>query len=291
MRRRQSQWERLLGEAATLLVILAIVLPLLAVLFGSIQTERALLTDVRNPLPKEITLANFRAVLSGRAGGQGMILPANVSNFPRAFVNSVVISLSVTFLTLVLGALSAYAVCRLRVAWVRSFMYANIFSRMVPVITLLVPLYILFSSLRLLNTLAGVIMIEVGFLLPYSIWILAAYFSSLPGELEDAARVDGCSRLGALVRIILPLSAPGMAASGVILFMMSWHELMIPLIISARPEATTVPVVVAALATDYTVFYTVAMAVSIVGLAPSVLLALALRRYVVHGLTAGALKG
>jgi multiple sugar transport system permease protein len=162
---------------------------------------------------------------------------------------------------------------------------------MVPIVVLMVPLYVTLRRLELLNSLPGIVVAEVGLLVPYSIWILASYFAALPGELEDAARIDGCSRFGAFLRVVLPLSAPGLAASGVIMFILSWHELLIPLIVASRPEAMTVPVILASLVSDFYVFYTLMMAISLLGLLPTVILVMLLQRYVVRGLTSGALKG
>lgn len=296
MARRRSRGARVTLYGLNLLVIFFLVAPLVAVVFGSVQTERALLSDVLNPLPKEVTLSNFQILLAGGQQGdrifeQANYFPANLRSFPRAFLNSVVVATSVTVLTLTIGALSAYAVSRLRFRWTRVFLYATLTSRMVPIIVLMVPLYVTLRRLELLNSLPGVVVAEVGLLLPYAIWILTSYFAALPVELEDAARIDGCSRWGAFLRVVLPLSAPGLAAAGVIMFILSWHELLIPLLITSRPEVMTVPVILAGLVSDFYVFYTLMMAISLLGLLPTVLLVMLLQRYVVHGLTSGALKG
>jgi multiple sugar transport system permease protein len=116
-------------------------------------------------------------------------------------------------------------------------------------------------------------------------------FASLPPELEDAARVDGCTRFGAFVRAVLPLSAPGLAACGVVMFVISWHELLLPLIVLSRPDVMTLPVVLAGLVSDYFVFFTLMMAICLLGLLPTMVLVLLLQRYVVHGLVSGAVKG
>jgi multiple sugar transport system permease protein len=113
----------------------------------------------------------------------------------------------------------------------------------------------------------------------------------LPVELEDAARIDGCTRFGAFWRIVLPLATPGLAACATIMFILSWHELLIPLIVVSRPEVMTLPVVLAGLVSDYFVFFTLMMAICLLGLAPTLLLVLLLQKYVVRGLVAGALKG
>src|SRR4029077_9877588 len=128
-------------------------------------------------------------------------------------------------------------------------------------------------------------------LLPYAILILVPYFAAFPSELEDAARIDGCTRWCALLRIILPLSTPGLAACGVILFILSWNELVIPLIVASRPEVMTVPVILAGLVSDYFVFFTLMMVICLLGLLPTLVLVLALQKYVVRRLVAGALKG
>ena len=196
-----------------------------------------------------------------------------------------------TLTALVLPSPSAYTVARLRVRWTRALLQMSALSRMVPLIVLMVPLYVLFRTYGLLNSLSGVILAEVGFLIPYAIMILVPYFASFPGELEDAARIDGCTRFTAFLRMILPLSTPGLAACAVILFIISWHELLIPLIVVSRPEAMTVPVILAGLVSDYFVFFTLMMAICLLGLLPTLALVLLLQKYVVRGLVSGAVKG
>ncbi|HTE64977.1 MAG TPA: carbohydrate ABC transporter permease, partial [Candidatus Binatia bacterium] len=198
---------------------------------------------------------------------------------------------AVTLIALALASLSAYTIARLRVRWTRTLLQMSAMSRMVPLIVLMVPLYVLFRTYGLLNSLTGVILAEVGFLIPYAIMILVPYFASFPGELEDAARIDGCTRFTAFVRMILPLSTPGLAACAVILFIISWHELLIPLIVVNRPEAMTVPVILAGLVSDYFVFFTLMMAICLLGLLPTLALVLLLQKYVVRGLVSGAVKG
>jgi multiple sugar transport system permease protein len=275
---------------ANVVVISGIMLPLMALFLGSLQTEGSLLNDPYSLRPRELTAVNFQ-VLFGMAEGSTMYVPAPVKAFGQAFLNSIIVALATTLGVLVLGSLSAYAVTRLRFRGNRSFVYALLFSRMVPVIVLLIPLFLALRAMNLLNTLAGVIITEVGFIIPYAVWILMTYFASLPSELEDAARIDGCTRFGSFVRIVLPLSAPGMASCAVITFMLSWQELLIPLVVTAKPELMTIPVVLASLVSDVYVEYTLMTAIAVVGLLPSVVIAILMQRYVVKGLTAGAVKG
>jgi multiple sugar transport system permease protein len=279
-------------------VIAFLVGPLVPVVLGSLHSEKSLQQDVRSLLlrPREFTTANYRLILSGGSERgpifeQVTYLPKSVERFPAAFLNSLVVGIVVTVATVIIASLSAYTIARLRLGWTRILLRVSVASRMIPLIVLMIPLYVMFRSYGLLNSLSGVIVAEIGFLLPYAVLILVPYFASFPSELEDAARIDGCTRFTAFLRVLLPLSAPGLAACGVIVFVISWHELLIPLIVVSRPEFMTLPVVLAGLVSDYFVFFTLMMAICLLGLLPTVALVLLLRKYIVRGLVAGALKG
>lgn len=282
--------------AGNLCAIAFLLLPFVPVVLGSLQSEKSVQQDTRALLPAEYTLANFRLILSGgRSKGpifeQVSYLPKSVERFPSAFLNSLLVGAAVTFGALAAASLSAYALARLRLRWTQTLLQASVISRMVPLVVLMVPLYVLFRRYNLLNSLAGVVVAEVGLLLPYAVLILVPYFAALPPDLEDAARIDGCTRWQAFLRVVLPLSAPGLAACGVILFILSWHELLVPLILVSRPELMTVPVVLAGLVSDYFVFFTLMMAICLLGLLPTLVLVLTLQKFVVRGLVSGALKG
>lgn len=283
-------------HAANLLVILFILLPIFAVVIGSIQSERTLQADTRAILPPEYTFDNFRVILTqgeqkGRVFEQATYLPDNIKTFYAAALNSLIVAVSVTTLTLVLGALSAYTIARLRVPWTMWLLQANIAARFVPIIVLMIPLYVMFRSAGMLNTLWGVIIAQTGFLLPYAILILAPYFETISFELEEAARIDGCSRFTAFVRIVLPLSTPGLSSCGAIIFIISWQDLLITMILNSRREFMTLPVVIASLVGDVHVFFDLLMAICLLALLPSVVLVMLLQKYVVQGLSAGAVKG
>jgi multiple sugar transport system permease protein len=293
---RLSWPRRVVLWAGNLCAIAFLLLPFVPVVLGSLQSEKSIQKDTRALLPAEYTLANFRLILSGgRSKGpifeQVSYLPKSVERFPSAFFNSLLVGSVVTFGALAAASLSAYALARLRLRWTQALLQASVISRMVPLVVLMVPLYVLFRRYNLLNSLAGVIVAEVGLLLPYAVLILVPYFAALPPDLEDAARIDGCTRWQAFLRVVLPLSAPGLAACGVILFILSWHELLVPLILVSRPELMTVPVVLAGLVSDYFVFFTLMMAICLLGLLPTLVLVLTLQKFVVRGLVSGALKG
>ena len=287
---------RLALHAANLAVIAFFLLPLVAALLGALQSEKSLQAATRSLLPPEWTLDNFRVILSGGAQKgaifeQATYLPDNVKKIYYAIGNSAVIAVSVTLLTLVFASLSAYTVARLRLRWVASLMNLNVFARFVPIIVLMIPLYVTFRSIGLLNSIWGVIIAETGFLLPYGVLILAPYFATIPRELDEAARIDGCSRFTAFLRVTLPLSTPALASYGAIVFIISWNDLLIPLILNNRAEFMTLPVVIASLVGDVHVFFNLMMAICLVALTPSVILVLLLRKFVVQGLAAGGVKG
>lgn len=293
---RHTRSIRLALHAANIAVILFILLPVAAVVIGSVQSEKSLQADTHRVLPAEYTFDNFLVILSkgeqkGRIFEQITYLPDNIKKFYTAFTNSFVVAISVTVLTLLFGSLSAYTIARLRYRWTMFLLQANIVSRFVPAIVLMIPLYIVIRSLGQLNTLQGVIVAETGFLLPYAILILAPYFDAIPSELEEAARIDGCTRLRAFVHIVLPLATPALAACGVIVFIVSWHELLIPLILNARPDFMTLPVVIASLVGDLFIFFNMVMAICLLALLPTVILVALLQKYIVEGLAAGAVKG
>ncbi|HTR85168.1 MAG TPA: carbohydrate ABC transporter permease [Reyranella sp.] len=296
MMRVKSPVARLMFHLANLMVIVFILLPLVATFIASIQSEKALQADTRRVTPLEFTLDNFTVILTkgeqrGRIFEQATYLPENIKHFYAASLNSTIVSVSVTFLTLLFGSLSAYTIARQRYRWTLFLLQANIVARFVPVIVLMIPLYIVMRSLGQLNTLTGVIVAETAFLLPYAILILAPYFDTIPGELEEAARIDGCTRFSAFVHIVLPLATPALAACGVIMFIISWHELLIPLILNARPDFMTLPVIIASLVGDVHVFFNLMMAICLLALLPTVVLVMLLQKYIVEGLAAGAVKG
>ena len=172
-------------HGANLLAIAFFVLPLVAAALGALQSEKSLQASTRTVLPPEWTLDNFRVILSGgtQKGAifeQVTYLPDNVKKIYFAVANSTIIAVAVTLATLVCASLSAYTVARLQLRWVVWLTNLNVFARFVPVIVLMIPLYVTFRKLGLLNSIWGVIIAETGFLLPYGILILAPYFAVVP---------------------------------------------------------------------------------------------------------------
>jgi len=280
---------RVIGWTFNIIALSIIVVPLLSLVFGSIQSERTLISNTRSVFPKEVTLQNFAVLIKGDASDARY--PAQVKEFPLAFGRSAVVAISTAVLTMFLGSLSAYTLARLRFWWKNAYSVIVLATRMVPVITLVIPLFLTLRNLGWLNTLRGLIITETSFLLPLTIWMLRSYFEALPVELEEAARVDGTTRLGAFYRIVMPLSAPGLAATFVITFLLSWNEFLIPITVGSSQRVWTLPMLLSTFVSDYNLQYSIVNSVALLATTPTVILAIILQKYIVAGLTAGAVKG
>ena len=294
---RRSRLARLGLNLANLLVIGFFLLPIVTAAIGSLQSEKTLRADTRAVLPREWTLDNFRVFLSGGAQSAGSIyeqatyLPDNVKKIYYALGNSVVIAGSVTLLTLVFAALSAYAAVRLRLRWLAWLMELSVLARFVPIIVLIIPLYVTFRRLELLNSMWGVIIAEVGFLLPYGILILAPYFAALPQELDEAARIDGASPAQVYFRIYLPLMAPALVAVGTYALLLAWNEYLYQFLLLSSKQSMTVPVALAQFLNSDEAPWNYMMATAIVYALPPVAIYYAFRRRMTAGLTMGGIKG
>ena len=226
------------------------------------------------------TLAHYRDAFVNRAFGQYLI-------------TSAVVAVSSTICALIIGTMAAYALARFKMPgrldrklslWILS-------TRMFPPIVTAVPLFLLMGDLGLLNTRASLIILYTGFNLPFVVWMMRGFFIEVPHELEEAAMVDGDSRLGALRRVLLPLVAPGLAATAVFCLIISWNEFLFALVLTQTDAAMTLPVGIAGRVTQYEIKWGVMSAAGVVAMVPILLFALAVQRYLVRGLSLGAVKG
>jgi multiple sugar transport system permease protein len=226
------------------------------------------------------TLAHYREAFFARSFGQYLITSAIVA----------VIS---TMCAMLIGTLAAYALARFRFPrrmnsrlslWILS-------TRMFPPIVTVIPLFLMMRDVRLLNTLFSLIIVYTAFNLPFVVWMMRGFFAEVPRELEEAALVDGDSRLGALVRVVLPLVAPGLAATAVFCLIISWNEFLFALVLTQTDAAMTLPVGIAGRVTQYEIKWGVMSAAGAVAMMPILVFALAVQRYLVRGLSLGAVKG
>jgi ABC-type glycerol-3-phosphate transport system permease component len=229
-------------------------------------------------LPHAPTLDHYRTVLWA-------------SNIPRYFLNSVVISLGSTAIALVLAVFASYGFARFRFRGRRAAQAFVLVGQLLPTAAIVVPLFVILQTLGLVNTYLGLILVYTILTLPLAVWMLTSYFRAIPVELEEAAIMDGASRLAILFRITLPLSLPGVVAVVVYAFVTTWNEFIFALVFAQDASVKTLPIGIAEFMGEFTTDWGAVMAASLIMTLPIVIAFLLLQRLFVGGLAAGAIKG
>jgi len=272
--------------ALTILVLLFIYLPIFWLAMSSISTRAELLEVPPNWIPQHPTLENYLNIFIPTAS------KSDVSNIIAVtLVNSLKVATAVTVVCLIVGGLAAYALVRIPFRHNSSVLVGILGIRMIPEISLVIPLFVIASSLKLIDKPIVLIITYLTFSLPFAIWLMAAFFQTIPIELEDAARIDGCSRLGILFRIVMPISTPGLVSTGLFIFLLAWDEFFYALIFTNTLAAKTIPVAISEFVGRFVVDINGMMAGGVMAAIPPVILALIFQRYIVSGLTVGAVKG
>ncbi len=211
--------------------------------------------------------------------------------FGKYFANSAVVALATSALALAFSAGAAYSFARFRFRGARPILMVVVASQMMPGSSILIPLFQVVRTLNLLDTRSGLVLVYTGFAIPFCTWLLFGYFRSIPGELEEAALIDGCNRVQVLYHVVLPLAAPAVIAVGTFAFLVSWNEFLFAFVLG-RDNAITLPVGLrAAFLGQYVNKYDQLFAASIIFSIPPVALFVALQKHFVQGLTSGAVKG
>ncbi|HEX7592742.1 MAG TPA: carbohydrate ABC transporter permease, partial [Anaerolineae bacterium] len=259
------------------LAILAILIFFLAPFFWMVLNSFKTPLQI-NKMPPDLiftpTLANYQNVFSAQ-------------KFGNYLLNSIIIGGGSTFFGLVLGLPAAYGIARYKQYGIAT---AILIARIVPGITFLLPLFILFRQLQMIDTYQSLILAHMIVGLPFIVWVMVPFFESIPQELEEAARVDGASILQAFIRIILPISGPGIVTGGILAFVFSWNNFMFSIQL-ATSNTKTVPVAIYNFIGYAQIDWGGLMAAAVTITLPVLLLALVTQRYVIRGLTAGAVKG
>ena len=216
-----------------------------------------------------------------------------VRSFGQYIITSAVAAVISTACAMLLGTLAAYGLARFRLRgkldrrlsmWILS-------TRMFPPILSAIPLFLMMRDLYLLDTVASLVIVYTAMNLPFVVWMMRGFFQELPREMEEAAMVDGDTRLGALRRVVLPLVAPGLAATAVFCLIISWNEFLFALLLSQTDNSMTLPVGIAGRVTQYKIEWGAMSAAGVVAMIPILVFALAVQRYLVRGLSLGAIKG
>ncbi len=266
---------RLLAAA---LVVMNGFFPALWILLTSLKTDTEL---VRKPItwwPADATLGNYVQAFTDQP-------------LLRYMANSLVVALLATVCSLIVSSGAAYAIARLNLKHRQLILTAIVASSMFPLVTLLVPIFETLRSLNLLNTYTALVLPYVVLNLPVCTLVLVSFFQSIPRDLENAAMIDGCTRLGALVRVVLPLAAPGVFTAGILAFVNAWDEFLLALSLNSSASMRTLPVGITLYQGEFSFPWPIISAALIVAIVPVAVLIALFQERVVGGLTQGGLKG
>jgi multiple sugar transport system permease protein len=279
--------KRALKIALLLVLMFLYFLPIWWLIKSSFQPESEIKTTEFSLITLSPTLENFAKALSD-------------PNFLLWFRNSIILAVATAAIAICTASLAAYSLARVPVRFTRLGARFYFLAYIAPGVMVVIPLYVVLSAFKLTDTYLGLIITYTSFAIPFSTWLLRAYFASLPADLEDAALVDGCTRLGALWRVVLPISAPGLATVALFSFILAWNDVLFAVIFTNSTEMRTLSIglrfyardamgIGASSATSHGIGSVYAMSLLVV--APAFLIFVLLQQYLVRGLAAGAVKG
>lgn len=274
----------LLIHIAAWIVAICCLAPISYMVLASITPQRELITTPLKWIPTTLDFSRYVTIFQGGSDSVG-------ATFRAAMVNSTVVALGTVAISMVVGILGAYAFARLRFRFRRAILILFLATYMLPQIATLIPLYLILNSIHLLDTTTGLTLCDCALVVPFVLWILSNYFMTIPDELEEAARVDGTNRMGALWYVVLPAARPGIFAAIMFAFLLAWDEFMYALIFTSSDASKTLPVAISEFAGRYTTDFGLVAAGGILAALPPLVVAIIFQRYVVSGMAAGAVKG
>ncbi|MBA4383255.1 MAG: carbohydrate ABC transporter permease [Anaerolinea sp.] len=288
-RKTRSMFKNILFYLAIAVLLCVVAGPFLWMFISSISPQVELSATPPHWFPQNPTWFRYQALFA-QAGVGGANMPAGVEKFLKGLSNSLIVSALTTLICVSTGTLAAYALARLKVPGKNKFMMGILSSQMLPIVVIIIPLHLMMQKFDMMDSLRGLVLLYTGFMLPTVIWIMHSYFETLPHELEEAAMVDGCTRFEAFLKVIIPLSGPGLVAVSAFSFLSSWNEFFMALIFTGA-NTKTITVTVTEFSSQFGVDYGLMATGGVIGSIPPLLLAFLLQRYIVAGLTAGSVKG
>jgi multiple sugar transport system permease protein len=291
-RRFKVPWRGLVLYGVSLVIAFSILLPFSWVIIRSFMHEADAIAVPPEFIPQRVTFDNYLAFFDPTAVPQDMFVgQQGAADAPRALLNSTIVAAAIVVINVILGSMAGYAFARLDFRGSTSLLVFYIGSRMVPPLAVMIALYGLVQYLHLLDSLLALILTYTTFTIPYSIWILQSYFKTIPLELEDAARVDGCNWLSMMIRVFLPVASPSLVAVSLFAFLSSWGEFLYALIFTSSMNSKTMPIIVSQFVTDINTSPVLLSASGVLAVLPPLVLALAFQKLIVAGIAAGAVKG
>lgn len=283
-----SGGRRVLRWAVVVLLVIWVLAPLYFLALVALQSKADSLRTppVWLPVPD---FSNFTRILSRAFSGGPAANPSDLI-FP-GIRNSAIVAIAVASINVALGSLAGYALARFRFPGSRTLPVAMLSSQMVPIFALVIPFYVVFRNLGLTNTRGGVVIAQLAYTLPFTVWLLRAYFQSVPVEVDRAARVDGCNRWQVFWRVVLPLARPGLISAGLFAFMVSWNDFLFPVVLNQNVDAMLVQPAIAGLYNVREQSFGIMAAGTLISAIPTMVLALVCQRFLVRGLLSGTGKG
>ncbi len=264
----------------TLVIMMPLLFPAYWLFSSSFKTNLAAYMTPPQWFPSPATLENYANLTVG------------YTDFITYVRNSVITCTATAILAMVVASLAGYAISRLRFSGKRPLLLAILSTQMFPHVLILISLYVMYRQLGLINTYLGLIISFTTFAVPFSVWMMKGFFDGIPSEIEEAALIDGCTRLGALRHVILPLVAPGLLAVSLFSFLDGWNNLLYPLTLATSVEVRTIPPgLLLSFLGQFKHDWAGMMAASVVVTVPVMIIFVFLQRFLVRGLTAGAVKG
>ncbi|MBW7455757.1 carbohydrate ABC transporter permease [Paenibacillus sepulcri] len=269
-----------LGSHVLILIVIAIVIlfPLYWLLVTSVKPSAEIFADPPTLFPRQISWEHYTSVFRG-------------SEIPTYFFNSILITTVTVFVVLAIASLAAYSMTRYRFKGKLAYFTIILFAQIMPLTTLIVPLYIMWGKLHLLNTYTSIILTYCAILLPMAIWLLTGYFKGIPKDIDEAATIDGCSSFGILLRMVLPLARSGLVAVGLTVCITVWQEILIAMTFVSTDSMRTLPAGINTFITKSGIQWGPLNAAGIVTTLPVLLIFILFQKALVKGLTAGATKG
>lgn len=265
-------------------------IPLYWLILSSIIPQVDLYSIPPHWIPTRITLENFKSILITGKGFRGGIGTTATELIKKGLINSLIVAGTTTLIMAVTAPLVGYVFARLNFPGKNLFFFYIIGMIAVPSWPVLIGLFSEFSKLGLLDTLGGLIILSVAYRMPFDTWFMKGYLDSVPTELEDAARIDGCTLLGAMFKVILPLSLPGLMAVVIISFLFSWNMFMAPLILTYTLKSKPITVTISEFVGQYYAEWNLMSAGALVAIIPPILVALLFQKYIIKGIVGGAIK-
>lgn len=258
-------------------IVLFAIGPYLWMLLTSLKKESTLFNAERSILPSAVTLENYARLLGK-------------TTFVENLGNSMVVASGAVVLGLLVSLPAAYSFSRFRFRG-RNFLMMNfLLINMFPVVLLIIPLFIIMKNLHLLDTYMGLIFAHSTFSIPFATWMMISYFNSIPTSLDEAARVDGCTSIGAMFKVIMPLTLPGIIATGIYIFITSWNEYLYASVLAGK-DIRTLTVAIQSLIGEYEISWGLLTAGGVLGALPVTLLFMLIQKRLIAGMTQGAVKG